>query len=63
MINLSKRGFVFLQIIFVCLFVLCYCNTLRDIVFFCRYINEHLFLESIMSRAGYPFNQKQYIKA
>ena len=42
MINLSKRGFVFLQIIFVCLFVLCYCNTLRDIVFFCRYINEHL---------------------
>ena len=42
MINLSKRGFVFVQIIFVCLFVLCYCNTLRDIVFFCRYINEHL---------------------
>ena len=47
--------------LFVCSLLLQYFK--RYCVFLQVYKWAPLFLESIMSRAGYPFNQKQYIKA
>ena len=60
-INLSKRGFVFLQIIlYVCSLLLEYFK--RSCVFLQVYKLAPLFRESIMSRAGYLFSQEQYSK-